>query len=234
MKKLFILPFLIMSFIVLPSVSFGSFADLDGDGILDDGDNSSIAGDNPCTGGEIVNCDDNCANTPNGPDNGTCTTGDYTGNRCTDNTTCGSGGFCSMNQEDSDADGAGDACDNCPSTPNGPSLGTCEEPFMHVGINPWGSCTDSSECNPGEVCEKSNRDANADDVGDVCGCYADFNGDGRINFSDLLILTGEYGRTDCSQGNPCQADANGDGKVSLRDMSLVEEEFQEWCQPPIP
>jgi len=34
--------------------------DSDGDGILDDGDNSSILFDNPCTGGATSNCDDNC------------------------------------------------------------------------------------------------------------------------------------------------------------------------------
>lgn len=34
--------------------------DDDDDGILDDGDNSGIIGDNPCTGGESADCDDNC------------------------------------------------------------------------------------------------------------------------------------------------------------------------------
>ena len=34
--------------------------DTDGDGIPDDGDMSGVMFDNPCTGGETVNCDDNC------------------------------------------------------------------------------------------------------------------------------------------------------------------------------
>lgn len=34
--------------------------DIDGDGVLNDGDNSGLAGDNPCTGGATTNCDDNC------------------------------------------------------------------------------------------------------------------------------------------------------------------------------
>ena len=34
--------------------------DTDGDGILDDGDNSGVLFDNPCTGGETTDCDDNC------------------------------------------------------------------------------------------------------------------------------------------------------------------------------
>jgi len=64
----------------------GGSGDSDGDGILDDGDESGTVGDNPCTGGQTQNCDDNCINTPN-PD-----------------------------QADSDGDGFGDACDSgaCP------------------------------------------------------------------------------------------------------------------------
>jgi hypothetical protein len=68
-------------------------------------------------GDGISNISDNCPNTPNGPDLGTCTAGN-TGITCSTNTDCGSGGVCSKNQEDADADGYGDACDNCPSNCN--------------------------------------------------------------------------------------------------------------------
>ena len=37
-----------------------STTDTDGDGILDDGDNSGVLFDNPCTSGETAGCDDNC------------------------------------------------------------------------------------------------------------------------------------------------------------------------------
>ena len=70
-----------------------SFADLDGDNILDDVDN--------------------CACLPNSIGGGTCTIGSV-GSSCMDNGDCGDGGFCSMDQEDTyplQGNGIGDACD---------------------------------------------------------------------------------------------------------------------------
>ncbi|MCP4627749.1 MAG: hypothetical protein GY850_30155, partial [bacterium] len=62
--------------------------DYDNDGILDDGDNSSKADDNLCTGGNTENCDDNCPSNSN------------------------------KYQLDYDGDGVGYACDNCPGKSN--------------------------------------------------------------------------------------------------------------------
>ena len=56
-------------------------SDIDSDGILNDGDGSGIPGDNPCTGGNTIGCDDNCIDISN-PD-----------------------------QSDVDGDGIGDVCD---------------------------------------------------------------------------------------------------------------------------
>ncbi|MBW1803864.1 MAG: hypothetical protein JRJ85_24420, partial [Deltaproteobacteria bacterium] len=55
--------------------------DDDNDGIPDDGDHSGLIGDNPCTGGNVQGCDDNCQFDPN------------------------------ADQADSDGDGVGDECD---------------------------------------------------------------------------------------------------------------------------
>ena len=60
------------------------FSDGDGDGAVDDGDFSGVVGDNPCTGGQVLYCDDNAPDLDN-PD-----------------------------QADEDGDGVGSVLDNCP------------------------------------------------------------------------------------------------------------------------
>jgi hypothetical protein len=62
--------------------------DSDMDGIPDDGDNSGVAGDNPCADGQTTNCDDNCPQAAN------------------------------ADQSDGDDDGSGDVCDPDPNDPN--------------------------------------------------------------------------------------------------------------------
>ncbi len=83
--------------------------DLDGDTIFDDGEESGIAGDNRCTGGAVIGCDDNCRFAPN-PDQAD-GDADGVGDLC-DN--CPGAG--NADQGDADGDSVGDACDTCPAT----------------------------------------------------------------------------------------------------------------------
>lgn len=79
-----------------------SCLDSDSDGILDDGDGSGVAGDQTCTGGNRVLCDDNCVNAWN-PWQEDC-----------DGT--GVGTICDLNSislGDWDQDGTQDTSDNC-------------------------------------------------------------------------------------------------------------------------
>jgi len=87
-----------------PGASNWEYIDNDADGILDDGDFSGVAGDHPCTGGQLANCDDNAplAENPDQADedgDGVGTVGD----NCPDALNPG--------QQDEDGNGMGDACD---------------------------------------------------------------------------------------------------------------------------
>jgi hypothetical protein len=157
--------------------------DWDGDFVLEDGDFSGDDNDNPCTGGETIDCDDNCAGhfNPTQEDDD----GDRRGEDCDncpdvynppaqlgqaqrDFDLDGVGDECdncvmdaNSGQEDSDLDGIGQLCDNCPDTPNGPLLGTCNMSF-------GGPCVSDSDCPAGVDCIMSNVDIDADGFGDAC------------------------------------------------------------------
>ena len=85
--------------------------DTDTDGIPDDGDNSTVSGDNTCTDGNIINCDDNCRlmSNPSQEDVDSDGAGDVCDNCLSD---------WNPGQWDSDADGTGDACDSEPDLDN--------------------------------------------------------------------------------------------------------------------
>jgi len=57
---------------------------------------------------------------------------------------------------------------------------------------------------------------------------ADINGDGCVNYSDVLVILGNFGR--CTPGSSCLGDANGDGIVNALDIEIVLSEFGAGCQ----
>jgi hypothetical protein len=55
-------------------------------------------------------------------------------------------------------------------------------------------------------------------------CYADCNCDRKVDLADLVIMKGEFLRTDCAT-NPCNADCNYDNSVDLSDLVMMKGEF---------
>jgi hypothetical protein len=103
--------------------------DADGDGVPDDGDESRLAGDGPCTGGRRTACDDNCPRTFNrsqrdsdGDGVGNACDGDRDGDRVP-NRRDNCPALPNPEQEDADQDGVGDACDECADTPANAEVG---------------------------------------------------------------------------------------------------------------
>lgn len=140
----------------------GPSGDSDGDGIYDDGDESGIAGDNYCTGVDMVLCDDNCPNKKN-PDQA-------------DANNNGIGDACDT-VVDSDGDGVPDDLDGCPADPQKANPGTCGCGVADTDSDGDGTpdCIDACPADPGKV------------QPGVCGCGVsdvDSDGDGKQDCID--------------------------------------------------
>jgi hypothetical protein len=141
---------------------------------------------------------------------------------------------CYPNPDDMDEDGIEGYQDNCPETPNGPDLGTCAEVIGDIVKGTGVICVIDDECENGETCQRNQEDCNSNGIGDVCECYADFDGDGNVYPSDLSVFLSEYGRTNCISNPPCYADFDGDGNVYPSDLSVFLREYGRTDCPVIP
>ena len=97
--------------------------DSDGDRVPDDGDESGVAGDTPCSATVLTHCDDNCIHVFNprqkdqdGDGRGDACDPDVDGDKVPDaKDNCPRAN--NPDQADADGDGVGDACDDCADTP---------------------------------------------------------------------------------------------------------------------
>jgi len=152
--------------------------DSDGDGIVDDGNASGLAGDASCTGGATASCDDNCVLTPN------------------------------ATQADGEADGRGDACDNCQTAKNGPTAPDAGGFIQRdTNLDGYGNMCDADYNNDGKVNDDDVAifDALFPPLSStpLYDPDVDANGNGVIDRPDYRVLKTSYGNPPGPSGLAC-------------------------------
>jgi subtilisin family serine protease len=158
-------------------VRFGvgpAFFDTDGDGVVDDGSGSGLAGDTHCTGGATASCDDNCILTPN------------------------------TNQADGESDGRGDVCDNCQKAKNGPSAPDAGGFVQRdTNLDGYGNMCDPDYNDDGKVNDDDITIFDAALLSPTYTPDVDNDGNGSIGRSDYRILKNLYGNPAGPSGLAC-------------------------------
>ena len=205
--------------------------DDDNDGIADDGDGNGIPGDNPCSGGVVAGCDDNCrvVLNPGQID----TDGDKLGDVCDpdddNDQRIDEADNCSLvannDQTNTDGDTLGDACDpdddndtvqdlvdNCPLLPNQDQLNTDDDED--------GNACDSDDDDDGvaDVLDNCQYTVNADQLdtdGDKIGdaCQNDDDADSWPDAQDNCPTVTNPSQLDTDQdglGDVCDEDDDND------------------------
>lgn len=119
----------------------------------------------------------------------------------------GDGDFTGVAGDNVCKDGEVDGCDdNCPITPNGPTMGTCIGGSEH---RRGALCTSDSDCRLGGWCSLAQEDEDGDGIGDTC--------DNCITVKNSRQLDSDFD----GLGNACDPDFDNDGVADARDAARL-------------